>query len=134
MSEKTAVLDTFNIVFREFINDIADVFPENMQIQMSKKTLGLVNISSPRTVIKIWYNSIYLKYKESIELGDMDFFFNKDYSTDLSTNPDQDNILSIIDGVRDTIKSLSETNKKHISTYVQNLSKLSEMYMNFTSI
>jgi hypothetical protein len=28
MSEKTAVLDTFNIVFREFINDIAEVFPK----------------------------------------------------------------------------------------------------------
>jgi hypothetical protein len=40
MSEKTAVLDTFNIVFREFINDIAEVFPENTQIQMSKKTPG----------------------------------------------------------------------------------------------
>jgi hypothetical protein len=91
-------------------------------------------MSSPRTVIKIWYNSIYLKYRESIELGDMDFFFNKDYSTDLSLNPDQDNILSIIDNVRNTIKSLSEKNKTHISTYVQNLSKLSEMYMNFTSV
>jgi hypothetical protein len=43
----------------------------------------------------------------------MDFFFNKDYSTDLSLNPDQDNILSIIDNVRNTIKSLSEEQDPH---------------------
>jgi hypothetical protein len=130
MIENATLIETFNNIFCEFIDDIANVFPENPQIQMSKKTLGLVNISSPRTVIKIWYKHIYLKYKENIDSGDMDFFFNKDYSTDLSTSPDQDYILTIIDNVRDTVKTMNETNKNHISTYVQNLSKLSELYAN----
>lgn len=130
MIENSTLIETFNSVFSEFITDIAKVFPENTQIQMSKKALSVIKLSSPKIVIKIWYKSIYLKYKESIDSGDMDFFFNKDYSSDLSKNPDQDYILSIIDNVRDTIKTMSETNKQHISTYVQNLSKLSEMYIN----
>lgn len=129
MIENATLIETFNSIFCEFIADIANVFPENPQIQMSKKTLGLVNMSSPKTVIKIWYKHIYLKYKENIESGDMDFFFDKDYSTDL-TRPDQEYILTTINNVRDTIKTMSEINKNHISTYVQNLSKLSEFYMN----
>jgi uncharacterized membrane protein len=61
----------------------------------------------------------------------MDFFFNKDYSTDLSLNPDQDNILSIIDNVRNTIKSLSEKNPHfHLrSKFKQTLRDVYEFYV-----
>jgi hypothetical protein len=38
MSEKTAVLDTFNIVFREFINDIAEVFPKIRKYRCQRRS------------------------------------------------------------------------------------------------
>ena len=71
---------------------------------------------------------VYHPYKDVIDNGDISFFFDKDYSNDLSTVTNANKILNIIDTLREPIKEMGDANKEHTTKYIQNLSKLSMLY------
>jgi hypothetical protein len=58
----------------------------------------------------------------------LSFFFEKDYKEDLSNLNNNDTVLKLIDNVRAPLKNMSEENKQHTVSYLQNLNKLSQMY------
>jgi hypothetical protein len=71
-----------------------------------------------------------MKYTDVINTGDITFFFEKDYSTDISHLTNSNNIMDIIDTIRQPVKDACENpvNKQHVTTYIQNLSRLSIVY------
>ena len=73
----------FNDHFSEFINDICNVFPENVKILAAKNALATIRRANPKMVIKIWIEYVATPYKSQIEKCDISFFLNKDYTTDL---------------------------------------------------
>jgi len=76
----------------------------------------------------VWFSFIYTPYSAVIEKGDISFFFEKDYSTDLAHLPNYSEIMDIIDKIRGPIKQMNPTNRAHTTKYIQNLSKISTMY------
>lgn len=128
MSDKSAILKAFNSHFFEFLDDIIVIFPENKELASARKSFDMIKRMNVSAIIKAWFKFVYSPYKTVITAGEIEFFFKKDYSGDLSHLNNSENIMSIIDSLRGPVSEMNELNKAHSMKYIQNLSKLSEMY------
>lgn len=127
MSNPT-ILTGFNNQFGEFINDILRIFPNDKDLLTSKNVINLVRRGNPKLLIKIWKQNIYDIYKEQIDIGNINFFIEKDYKTDLNQLGEADNVAKVIDRLREPIKNMDTENQEACMKYIQNLSKLSALY------
>ena len=121
------ILTAFNDHFIDFINDVQCVFPEDPDILTAKNALGLVRKANPKMIVKIWNVYIVGKYKSEIEAGNLDFFVNKDYSTDVSAAENADKIMGSINRLREPIKNMGPENQQKVMKYIQNLTKLAQL-------
>jgi hypothetical protein len=128
MSDKTTILRAFNNHFFELFDDLIRVLPANTEVPYARTTFETVKRANPTIIIKTWYKFIYFPYKEIIESGNLTFFIDKDYGSDLSTVKQSNEIMQMIDNIRNPIREMDEVNKNHALKYVQNLSKLSDLY------
>ena len=121
------ILSAFNDHFFEFLNDVQNVFPQDTDILTAKNALLTVRKANPKMIVKIWNTFIVGKYKNEIESGNIDFFINKDYSSDVSSASNSDKIMESINRLREPIKNMSVENQAKVMKYIQNLTKLSEL-------
>jgi hypothetical protein len=128
MTDKSTVLRAFNKHFFEFIDDIVTILPDEPEIVKAKASFENIKKMNPTLICKTWFKVVYSPYKEVIDQGDISFFFEKDYASDLSNVPNAAEIMSIIDKIRMPIKSMDEVNRGHCTKYIQNLSKLSTVH------
>jgi len=126
--DKETILKTFNDHFSEFMKDVQNVFPDNVDIATAKKAINQVINLMPKMLIKIFKDNFVDKYKAAITLGDLAFFTEVDYSTDLRDVDDANQLMKKIDCLRQPVKEMSPTNQAKVVKYMQNLAKLSEMY------
>ena len=68
------------------------------------------------------------KYADQIEAGDIEYFLNKDFTEDASGNYTP-SIDSVIQELRATVRRMSDENKAVSLKYIQNLCKLSKLYV-----
>ena len=128
MTDKVTIQRAFNSHFLELLDDIAGVYPENTDIIFGKKSLENIKRLNPTIMIKGWYIYVHMPYGSQIESGNLDFFFQKDYTSDLSHLHDMNEILSLIDKIRGPLQNMCLKNKEHTSSYLKNLNKLSLLY------
>ena len=128
MTDKTTLLRAFNTHFFEFVDDIINVFPDNADLKLAKTSFETIKRANPTLILKAWFNYVYTPYKDVIEAGNIDFFFDKDYGSDLAILSNAGEIMKMIDKIRQPIKDMSPENKAHTTKYIQNLSKLSMLY------
>jgi hypothetical protein len=122
-----SILPAFNDHFFEFVNDIQEIFPDDHDLLVSKNSLMLVRKANPKMIVKIWNAYVVGKYKSEIESGNLDFFINKDYSSDFVNANNSEKIIEAIDRFRQPIKNMSEENKTKSIKYIQNLTKLASL-------
>jgi hypothetical protein len=130
MTSPQNILSGFNDHFNEFLNDILSVFPDNIDIIAAKNSLILIRKTNPKIIIQIWDSYVVGKYTKEIELGNIDFFISKDYSSDLNNLDDskKTKITESIDRLRNPIKLMNDNDRDKSMKYIQNLTKLSKMY------
>lgn len=128
MADKSTILKTFNAHFFEFLDDIIRIFPENNDIATARKSFETVKKANPTIIIKVWNKYVYAPYKDIIEQGNIEFFFEKDYNSDLGSISNGKEVMRIIDTLRDPLRSMDTVNKSHSAKYLINLSKLSSLY------
>jgi hypothetical protein len=128
MTDKSTISRTFNTHFFEFLDDIISIFPENSEISTARSSFEMIKKANPSAIIKVWHSYVYSPYKEVINSGNIDFFFDKDYGSDLSNLSNSNEIMKIIDKIRGPIKSMGDANRAISAKYIQNLSKLSVLY------
>ena len=122
----TNILSAFNDHFFDFLTDVQNVFPEDTDILTAKNALLAVRKANPKMIVKIWNAFIVGKYKNEIEAGNIDFFINKDYSSDVSSAANSDKIMESINRLREPIKNMSQDNQSKVMKYIQNLTKLAQ--------
>ena len=127
-TDKITIQRAFNSHFIELLEDIVRIYPENAEMLFAKTSFEQLKRMNPTAIIKAWYNRIYIRYKDELDAGNLDFFFEKDYQSDVSGKGD---ILQIIDSVRGPLQHMSEENRKHTISYLHNLCKLSSLYAEF---
>lgn len=123
------ILSAFNNQFKEFMNDILRIFPDDKDLMTTKNMLSTLQKGNPRLLIQIWKSFITDPYASEIEIGDINFFINKDYKSDVGQLGDSEKIVKAIDRLREPIKNMDTDNQQACMKYIQNLSKLSTMYM-----
>jgi hypothetical protein len=123
----TNLVPVFNDHFAEFVNDIQSVFPDDPDLLTAKNSLIAIRKANPKLLVKIWVKYVVVPYKDKIDVGDINFFINKDYSDDLVKNDNSDKIMESIDRLRNPIKQMSAANQAKTMKYIQNLSKLALM-------
>jgi len=129
-ADKSTLLKTFNTQFFALLDDILLIFPDNVDIATGRKSFETIKRANPTIIIKIWMSHVYTPYRQSIDDGDIEYFINKDYGSDLSNIPNVQDVMKVIDTIREPIRSMDDVNKGHTIKYIQVLSKLSEMYSN----
>jgi hypothetical protein len=121
------LLTIFNDHFIEFVNDVHNVFPDDVDILTAKNALIAIRKANPKLIAKIWVKYVATPYKEQIDSNDINFFIEKDYAADLSRSGNSDKIMESIDRLRGPIKLMSSENQEKTMKYIQNLSKLALM-------
>lgn len=125
---KSEILGAFNNHFMEFFNEVSLLFPENTDIKVAHTSLMTMRKANPKLIAKIWKEYIIDPYKKEIETGNIDFFINRNYTEDLRNTSYAKTILEKIDTLRGPIKEMGEENLKKTIEYVQNLTKICELY------
>lgn len=118
------LVTVFNDHFCEFVNDVQNVFPDDVDILTAKNSLLAIRKANPKLLVRIWLKYVYTPYKEQIDNGNINFFLTKDYSNDLARNDNADKIMESIDRLRKPVKEMSPENQAKTMKYIQNLSKL----------
>jgi hypothetical protein len=129
MTDKTTISRGFNKHFFEFIDDILQIFPDNKELKHAKTTFETFKRANPTAIIKAWNMFVYAPYIQHIDAGNIEFFFDKDYSQDLVSLANSREIMNTIDALREPISNMSSENKQHSMKYIQNLCKLSAIYI-----
>ncbi len=117
----------FNNHFVEFLTDVENVFPEDVDIKTAKTSVLFLQKNNPSLLIKVWKKHVMDKYQHEIEKGNIQFFIEKDYNKDIEKTNNSEHINQIIERLRDPIASMSEDNKSKTIKYIQNLSKLANL-------
>jgi hypothetical protein len=121
------ILTAFNDHFLEFLNDVQSVFPEDADVLTAKNALTAIRKANPKMIVKIWRAFIAEKYRDPILAGDITFFIDKDYGSDVSTAQNSDKIMESINRLREPIRNMGPDNQAKVMKYIQNLTKLSEL-------
>jgi hypothetical protein len=127
--DKSTTLRAFNKHFFDFLDDIISIYPENNELIKARTSFEIIKQANPTAIAKAWNKHVYLKYKDVIDNGDITFFFEKDYSKDLEKLSNAEMIMNAINNIREPISQMNDTNKSHCTRYIQNLSKLSSIYI-----
>jgi len=121
-----SILKVFNTHLVEFLDDFQTVI-NSSDLKTAILFINTTKKINPSMFIKGWNTYINITYKSKIESGDFTFFLEKNYSNDVE---DDNKILDIINTIRFELKNLDEKDKKKVIKYVQNLTKICEMYKN----
>ena len=121
------ILTAFNDHFIEFVSDIQSVFPNDPDILATKTALSAIRKANPKMIVKIWNSFVVGKYKSEIEAGNIGFFINKDYASDVSAAANSDKIMDSINRLRDPIRQMTPESQAKTMKYIQNLTKLAAM-------
>lgn len=123
----TNLVTVFNNHFEEFLNDIQNVFPDDIDILAAKNGITAIKKANPKLLVKIWTLHVVNPYKAEIESGDINFFIEKDYTNDISNADKSSKIMESIDRLRGPVKQMGQENRAKVMKYIQNLAKLSAL-------
>ena len=132
MAEKEQIINAFNKHFLEFITDVHQVFPTNLDIATAKKAIGRIIVLMPKLLIKMFNEHVVRPYKTQIEEGDLTFFIENNYEKDLNNlqlgvDDNSSTILQKIDCLRGPVREMGASEQQKVVKYLQNLAKLSSM-------
>jgi hypothetical protein len=128
MSKNPTILQTFNNQLIEFFDDVLRIFPDNLDILKTKNYITTIRKMNPRLIIQLWKEFVSTPYAESIASGDFEYFMEKDYASDVKLLDDADKIVGGIEQLRHSLKNMNDEDRKTAMKYVQNLTKLSNVY------
>jgi hypothetical protein len=129
ITDKSTTLRAFNKHFLDFLDDIISIYPESKELINARTSFDVIKRANPTAIAKAWNKHVYTKYKDVIDSGDITFFFDKDYTKDLEKLSNAEKIMNAINNIREPISKMNDINKAHCAKYIQNLSKLSIMYI-----
>jgi hypothetical protein len=124
-----SIVSGFNSHLVDFFEDIQSIFPDNVDILTGKNSILAFKKVNPALIIRIWATYIASVYAEQIEKDDLSFFIGKDYKEDLIYAPNAENIMAVINRIREPISKMTPQDQIKTMKYIKNLSKLSMMYV-----
>ena len=115
-------LQKFNDTFREMIQDLVNVFPQDAEMRMYKLGLEAVLFADPHVISKVFFSEIATPYGDKIKNEDESFFLEKDYQE----YGQYENVGDIVRKLKGCWMELSDENKTVIWKYFKVLAVLSQ--------
>jgi hypothetical protein len=122
------ILSTFIKQLDECISDIEGVYAMDKRFVKVRLSFETVKKTNPKLIISSWKSMVTDKYGSQIEEGNINYFLTKNYSEDIH-EPYTVSMDNTINELRTAIHNMSEENKAVSLKYVQNLCKLSKLYV-----
>ena len=126
--DKSSILKAFNNHLVELLEDVKGLFPSDINIKTALKMVGMLKKANPKMIIKGWKSYVSDRYKNEISKGDFEFFLNKNYQNDVNDVEDAGQVLQTIQLIKDKFQQMNEENRGKTIKYVQNLTKLCDLY------
>ena len=128
MEDNKQYMSAFKAQFDEFLADLEIMVSDQLDIKVFINFANSILKMNPKLLIVVWYWYVYKMYYDKIEGGDIDFFFNKDYSYDCRNLADSKFVVDSIDRIKEPIKKANAEDKEIGIKYIKNLSVLSNLY------
>ena len=125
----TPIHQVFNTHMDEFIQDIQQVLPDNVDIESAKTGIASLRKANPKLLAKLWRAHMADVYSVQIESGDISFFLERDYTAEVepTAGGNANQILSAIERLRNSVRHMGTDNQAKAMQYIQNLSVLCKM-------
>jgi hypothetical protein len=132
MSDKQFILKTFKNEFSEYFKFIKKNFKfEKSEIRYMENIINLFVKFNSVKLIQIWFTYFSIPYGNSILEGNLKYFIDKDYNSEIKLFEQEENLnylLTVIEKTKKELLALDESLKKECVNHLQNLTKLSIMY------
>lgn len=128
-SNNKLVMNTFISELTNFIELLCTLLPESNEIQQNKTYFVTCKKVNPRAIIVSWRIDVAEHFKQPIEEGNIDFFATHDYQNDLNFKDYSNFIVKMFENLKNNINLLKDEDKQTSITYIQNLSKISKLYI-----
>jgi hypothetical protein len=128
-SNNKLVINTFIGELTNFIELLCTLLPESKEIQQNKTYFLTCKKVNPRAIILSWQTDVAEHFKKPIAEGDIYFFANHDYQNDTTLKDYSSFIVKMFENLKQNIEKLKEDDKQTSITYIQNLSKISKLYI-----
>lgn len=115
--------ERFNETFKEFMQDLIRVFPEDVEFRMYELAIHSTMTYYPTYVGEMFYEKVTLPYEEKIMKRDSTFFLTHEYA-DVASQHKEAN--AIIDKVKDCWMNMMEENQEIVWRYFRVLVLLSK--------
>jgi hypothetical protein len=116
---KKQLTDAFFDQFITFVNELADMYPDDSDFSMFGTTLKLMKMTNPSLVIRYVSDSTS-QFLEKIMASDEGFFMDMDFS--VYGNVD----INIFTKLKTYIQSMSSNSKESVWKYIQNITRLAQ--------
>ena len=130
MASNAQILKTFGKQVEEFMEDLLVIFPNDNVILRGKMYFEMMKKANPRFIIRVWKNRIAAKYGEQIASGDVAIFVTMDLTEDTAESQadNKEEVVNHLQNIWGSIIKMDEDNRNKAIKYIQNITKLSEMY------
>jgi len=125
---KSDILSAFNNHLSELVDELIKIIPNNTDLQISSASLISIRKINPKLPILTWKSYVQDKYEKNILSGNIEYFLEKDYAEDIKDSNESVHILKKIIIIKDTMKNLDKVNLDKTILYLQNLTKLCNVY------
>ena len=137
MSDKKFIQKAFIKHLKEFYDDLILLYPDNLELKTGRTWIKSLEFMNPSFIPKGWHNWVTKPYGKEILKGDLENMLNKNYIEDFKNyygdkktkkelNEYDDWTLEI----KKQVKEMDKNNKEKSLKYLQNLCKLSNLYVN----
>ena len=128
------IFQQFNKVYFEFISFLKDHSNGDKLFNKLYQKIYIIKNTNIKLFIKVWYDSITLKYYQSILDENLSYFLNKDYNQDIDTIENSNDILRYIHYFKTNYNTFEKKIIDIFIQYMKELTQLSYMYFNAKDI
>ena len=122
--------ERFNETFKEFMQDLIRVFPEDVEFRMYELAIQSTMTYYPTYIGEMFFEKVTLPFEDKIMQRDTTFFLTHDY-TDVLDNPHKE-ANAIIEKIKDCWVNMVDDNKEIVWKYFRILVLLSKKIQNRT--
>ena len=119
---------SFNKTYFSFLEFIKIYLKNDPNFKKFYRKNQIVRETNVKLIIKMWNDRITSKYYMQIMNKDFDFFLNKPYNDELTSQEKETPLLKYISDFKEIYPTLEENTKSQFLDYIVNLTNYSYIY------
>jgi hypothetical protein len=119
---------SFNKTYFSFLEFIKIYLKNDPNFKLFYRKNQIVKETNVKLIIKTWNDRITSKYYTQVTNKDFDFFLNKSYNDEMTSQEKETPLLKYINDFKEIYPTLEETTKNQFLDYIVKLTNYSYIY------